>query len=69
MISKTKDTDMEHEIFEEVEHWLYFIKVWDQENEEKVPDDVITALELALKKAIFNYKDRNLNLVSKIYFH
>ena len=47
---------MEHEIFEEVEHWLSFIRVWENENKGVLPDDVLIALDNALQKAIQVYK-------------
>lgn len=48
---------MEHEIFEEVEHWLAFINIWESENEGVVPEDVILALDYAFQKAIGVYKE------------
>jgi len=47
---------MEQEIFEEVEHWLSFIKVWEKENKGDLPDDVLVALDNALQNAIQIYK-------------
>ena len=47
---------MEQDIFEEVEHWLSFIKVWEKENKGDLPDDVLVALDNALQNAIQIYK-------------
>ena len=47
---------MEQDIFEEVEHWLSFIKVWEKENKSDLPDDVLVALDNALQNAIQIYK-------------
>jgi len=47
---------MEQDIFEEVEHWLSFIKVWEKENKGDLPDDVLVALDNALQNAIQVYK-------------
>ncbi len=47
---------MEHDIFDEVEHWLLFIKECDKGGRKIASDDVLMALEIALKNAIINYK-------------
>ena len=46
---------MENDLFEEIEHWLRFIKRWEQENKEPVPETALNALEFALEKAVSKY--------------
>ena len=58
---------MEQEIFDEVEHWLEFIKHWEKENDDKVPDEVLRAIELALDKAVCLYKEQASDAFD--YFH
>ena len=60
---------MDNTIFDEVEHWLAFIKNWEHENNEQVPEDVIIALEMALNKATFNYRNRDDYEKVDKYFH
>lgn len=50
-------TAMDNDIFEEIEHWLNFIKRWEKENKEPVPETALDALELALEKAVAKYKE------------
>ena len=47
---KNRDT-----IFEEIEHWLRFIKLWEQEHEQPVPEQALLSLENALDKAMTLY--------------
>jgi hypothetical protein len=49
---------MNNDIFEEIEHWLKFIHIWESEHKEAVPDTVLDALELALEKALLLYRNK-----------
>jgi hypothetical protein len=59
--------------FEEVEHWLTFIKKWEQETQEPIPDQAILSLEVAFDKLLYNYRNSNhpleLNDRFKILIH
>ena len=50
---------MEQEIFDEVEHWINFIKLWEAECDDAVPEQIILALETAMIKAVNQYKKQN----------
>ena len=39
-------------IFEEIEHWLRFIKLWQKEHQAPVPEQALLSLEIALEKAM-----------------
>jgi len=39
----------------EVEHWIYFIKKWEQEESSPIPEQAILSLEVALGKFIYEY--------------
>ncbi len=41
--------------FDEIEHWLRFIRKWEEENNESVPEKAFYALEQALEKALSAY--------------
>ncbi len=64
---------MDDDIFEEVEHWLIFIKIWDDENECAVPEEILFVLEESFKKSIRDYKKqydlKGLNKLHKQSFH
>jgi len=49
---------MNNVIFDEIEHWLEFIKLWEFENNEPVPDKALCALEYALEKAMTKYRNQ-----------
>lgn len=49
----------EQNIFDEVEHWLAFMREWQIENDEPVPELVLDCLENALKKNVYEYRYRN----------
>lgn len=71
--AKAVENYMNDEIFEEVEHWLIFIKIWEDENECAVPEEILLVLEESFKKSIRDYKKQNnlkgLNKLHKQSFH
>ena len=60
---------MEQSIFDEVEHWLEFIKVWERENSGNVPYEVIDALETALEKAVAYYREQKVVSFESEFLH
>ena len=60
---------MEQSIFDEVEHWLEFIRVWERENSGNVPYEVIDALEKSLEKVVLYYRENNNVVHESDYFH
>ncbi len=60
---------MENDIFDEVEHWIKFIKLWELENDDKLPDEILYTLEMAFEKAISSYKDQTSGVLYDKYFH
>ena len=49
---------MNSDIFEEIEHWLKFIHIWESEHDEPVPNAALDALEIALEKALLTYRNK-----------
>lgn len=56
---------MDDDIFDEMNHWLRFIEQWKKESDEPVPEKALCALEIALDKAITDYKRLRLFSITK----
>lgn len=45
--------------FSDVEYWLDFLKKWDLESNEPVPEQAIISLEVAVDKLLYDYNHQN----------